>query len=212
MYQPHRNIDSNLIREVIESGFSLKLDPNTIIFKSIHKEQGKSFHKELLQNKMREVKLRRPILRNSFLYGCLRYCQNEQIEHLIAGYGNRYGGGVNIDYYYHIEGNEDSVSISNEELIIGHLATLLPNTQLIIFHNHPENEMSEYLRGPLPSIADRDTLLLQKYLFPIQIIRYFWCGKEGMKFYLGENGKVMEYRTPAFSGIMKLLGSLNKGG
>jgi len=210
MYEPRRNIDSYLMREVIESGLSLKLDPNPILFRPIHRKEGHSFLQELKKRKYGLIDLNKTILRNSFLYGCLKFSEAESNEHLIVGYGDRYGGGVDIESYYHIEGDIDSISISAEEVILGQIGSILPNKQLVVFHNHPKNDYSDYLGRPLPSVADRDTLLFQKYLFPIQIMRRFTDGKEGLKFFLGENGKVLEYRTPSISGVLKLLATNNR--
>lgn len=210
MYAPQRNIDSGQIRELVESGISLKFDPNPITFKSIHKNEGQFFLKELKRRKNGSIDLKKTILRNSFLYGCLKFTESESTEHLIVGYGNRYGGGVDIGSYYHLEGDQDSVSLSLEEIILGQIGSIWPNKQLIVFHNHPKNDLSVYVRKPFPSVTDRNTLLDQKYLFPFQIMRKFMDGKEGLKFYLGENGKVLEYRTPSISGVLNFLGGNNR--
>jgi len=202
-------IDSYQMQEMIESKISLRFDTNSIPFKAIHKKEGKYFSKELLKGKIGLIKLHKIILRNSFLYGCLFFTNDKKNEHLIIGYGDRYGGGVDIQYYYHIVGSEDSINLSNEEIVLGQIGSILPKKQLIVFHNHPMNNYTKFVRTPIPSRMDRETLLHQKYLFPFQIIRKFTDEKEGMKFFLGENGKVIEYRTPAISSIFNLLRSTN---
>ena len=203
MYNHPRVPDSNQILKMIESGVSLKLDPKPLTFNKKHKEQGKIFHQMLSYKNDGLFQLRNTILRNSFLYGCLLHTVNNPYEHLIAGYGNRRGGGVDIDQIYHIRGDENSISINYEDVILGQIASMWPSKQLIVFHNHPNNNMTKYLGRPFPSVEDRDTLLFEKYLSPLQIIRLTMGWKENMKFYLGEKGMVMEYRTPAISGIIK---------
>jgi len=83
----------------------------------------------------------RPIVnRNAFLVGCLDYTEHSTIEHLIIGFGGRYGTTTKVSGLMHAVGNANSVAPT------GAMLTAIENnlrsdfkTEVIIFHNHPRN-------------------------------------------------------------------------
>ena len=54
---------------------------------------------------------RRPVNRNSFLLACLDVTEESPIEHLIVGYGRRYGSTTKVSAAHHVSGESAKVSI-----------------------------------------------------------------------------------------------------
>ena len=196
-----------LIRELLDSGISSIFDPAPVSFKPEH-ERGVPLLRKLLKGSSSRIqKLPKKLTRNSFLLGCLDFTENEPIEHLIIGYGTKKGIGTDIYQIQHLIGNESSVEIPDS--IIKSINThsySVPKSEVVIFHNHPYNWLNALFDNtPLPSAADRQTMLKKKYLEPFQLIRSL-LKLGGVRFYLGENGFVREIRTPS---LLRMLVSLD---
>lgn len=147
--------------------------------------------------------------RNGFLCGCLDYTDNEPIEHLLVGYGHRFGATTRIHAIHHVRGNSDSVAISTGvcHAMWQHWA-LGCKSELIVFHNHPISTWSRLIDHlPLPSTVDRLTLE-RLALKPTQLLRTFF-GKGRVLFYLGQNGFVRQFRLPNFQSILAMLDSIS---
>lgn len=81
-----------------------------------------------------------------------------------------------------------------------------PRAELIVFHNHPRgwfNAMFDNL--PLASSADRRLLLNTRYLQPFIVLKTL-LGLGAIRFFVGENGFVREFRVP---GLLQLFAFLD---
>ena len=150
------------------------------------------------------------ILQNSFLSGCMEFTRDEPVEHLIVGFGKRYGGGTNISRVLHIVGDKTSVRVPDGliELIKKHASTGR-SSQTILFHNHPNNWLNAILPGiPIPSAEDRLTMMPYKYFEPFFLVRTIFH-EATMRFYVGERGKVREIRLPYLKDLWTLSQRMN---
>ena len=185
----------NPIVTVISSIF----DPNPINLTYKHNEKGIASIKEALKNNVPNhiVSLKKLLSRNAFLLGCLDYTYKLQIEYLIIGYGNKKGRGTDILHLEYNIGNANSVTISEEtKKRINQYVQQGVKNEVIIFHNHPFNWVNTVFDNtPLASSADRDVLLRKKYLEPLNLLKTI-LGNGSIRFYLGENDFVREYKIP----------------
>jgi hypothetical protein len=139
-----------------------------------------------------------PVNRNAFLLGCLDYTQDKREEHLLVGYGFRYGSTTKVAALHHGIGDANSVSIPSNiaQAIQDHYRQDIRN-ELLILHNHPYNVLNLLLNNwPIPSWTDR-WQLERRALNPEQLLRTL-TGNGRMLFYLAENGVVKQFRLPTF--------------
>ncbi|MDP2766640.1 MAG: hypothetical protein Q8O41_04195 [Candidatus Methanoperedens sp.] len=194
-----------IFNELIDTGLSSIFDPNPVNFKHEHEKGVVPLRRLLSRHTSKIQRLPRRLVRNAFLCGCLDFTENEPIEYLIVGYGVKRGVGTDIYAVQHVVGNECSVSIP--DLVIEDIdrhSTNVPQSEIIIFHNHPYNWLNAVLDNvPLPSTTDRRTMLQKKYMEPFQFVR-FLSNVGGVRFYLGENGFVNEIRTPSITQLLKM--------
>jgi len=154
--------------------------------------------------------LERPLARNSFLCGCLDGTEHDTVEHLIVGFGVRRGPTTWLEAIHHELGDEHRVPVPSALVtdIEGHLAAN-GRREVIVFHNHPPNFLNVLFDNePLASSADRGTLLKMRYLQLLMALRTF-LGRGNVRFFLGENGFVKEFRTP---GVLQLLALAERTG
>jgi len=200
------------LKELIWHLLSALPDPQ-VHFKPEHKRNVRMVRNALQKPQGKVHKLSKPILRNSFLFGCLEFTKDEPVEHLIVGFGRRFGGGTDISAVYHITGNETSVSVPPQlqKLIKDHAETS-PSAETIIFHNHPKAWYQNILpKIPLASSTDRRTMIAQKYFKPFFLLRGLF-GEATVRFYVGEQGKVQEIRWPYLRDLWELFKGLQQGG
>ena len=76
------NNQNQLIKELISIGLSKYIDSRPIKFNSRHKNEAEVFANSLLAIRSNNFTFTKPILRNSFLKGCLDLTRDEQIEYL----------------------------------------------------------------------------------------------------------------------------------
>lgn len=163
--------------------------------------------RRVVRGQLDRLVLQRPLARNSFLCGCLDSTQGESIEHLLVGFGVRKGSTTWISELRHVTGNVGSVSVPNNLIaeVERHLHVGRAN-EVLIFHNHPHNPINTLFDNlPLPSSQDRKLLLATRYLRPITAFKEA-LGGGTLRFYLGENGYVREFRTP---GILQIIDKLS---
>ncbi len=144
------------------------------------------------------VRFRHSVNRNAFLLACLDYTEDKQEEHLLVGYGFRHGSTTKVKSLHHAVGGPHSVRIPTE---VAHAMWDHYNrdnrNELIIFHNHPYNPLNFLLNNqPLASAADRRQLAALAFN-PHQLVRTV-LGQGRVLFYLGENGRVKQFRLPTF--------------
>jgi hypothetical protein len=195
------NNRNQLINEIISIGLSKYIDSHPIKFNTRHKKEAGEFIYSILTMGSNYFMLRKSILRNSFLKGCLELTKNQPIEFLIIGFGTKRGTGTDIYSVLYLKGDEASISVPQDviELIISMVS--IPGNEVIIFHNHPKNQLNKILKNkPWASFADRKTILNTRLFSPFLIIQSY-LGWGEIKFFLGENGKVREISRPLLKEI-----------
>lgn len=141
-------------------------------------------------------RLRTALNRNAFLCGCLGFTERDRLEHLIVGFGNKSGSTTKVTEVAHILGQQTRVDFPawlgsrlGQWLRSGH------KCEAIVFHNHPPNDLNAAIdNAPLASSTDRRTLL-KHFLQPFAALKGLTGGGR-LRFYVGENGYVREFRTP----------------
>ncbi|MBL8020253.1 MAG: hypothetical protein JNM27_11355 [Leptospirales bacterium] len=199
---------NNIVEELFTAFISSVVDPDPIHFRP-ENEKGVLPVRRILSNGETEVQtLPRSIPRNSFLCGCLDFTENAPVEHLIIGYGTKKGLGTEVKAISHCIGSTNQVSIPPNMIHdMQEMSRRIARAELLIFHNHPRNWINSIFDNiPLPSNTDRITMVRSKYLQPINLVKSI-LGTGGVRFYLGENGFVREFKTPA---IMDAIGLLQK--
>ena len=191
---------SDMFGNIISSLF----DPTPVCFKKQHENGVKPVRKAIEDNPINQlITLKKSLIRNAFLCGCLDFTEDLTIEYLIIGYGKKRGCGTDVSQVEYAIGNNNSVNVVPEtkNRINQHVSHRSRN-EVIIFHNHPKNPVNILLNNaPLASSPDRNTLLKNKYLEPLILLKTL-LNKGSIQFYLGENGFVREYNTP---NILQLL-------
>ena len=180
------------------------LDPGPVQFKTNHKA-GKRILSTILNKPIERLYvLENTILRNSFLYGCNEFTEDEVIEHLIVGFGKKRSMGTDIIKVFHVLGTSTSVIIP--ENLIDYIQKYLMSdfkAEVVIFHNHPRNWLtSSYPIGPIASNTDRWIAITSK-LEPLYLLRTFLRGG-GLKYYVGERGLVKEIRWPSIMQMIRI--------
>ena len=124
--------------------------------------------------------------RNAFLCGCLDLTETEPLEHLIAGFGRRFGRTTHVKAIAHAVGSAGKVEIPHQTWTeIHHWLDQVPRGEVLLVHNHPTNALNVLFDNlPLASEADRDSWF-----------RAVLGGKR-LRCYLVENGYVREFLTP----------------
>ena len=173
-------------------------------FKKHHKCGINEMMKLLKNGKNGIQRLKKPLLRNSFLYCSLKFTKDESIEHLIIGYGKLRGGGTDINAIQHIKGRRNIVRIPNEVILYANLGSIRRSREVIIFHNHPKSWIDNLTKSPIPSSADRRSLLYSKYFNVLQLYNKFLSTGE-IKYFLGANGKVIEIKGSSITSIFDIL-------
>jgi hypothetical protein len=193
----------DLLRELIDTGIAAFFDRNPVNFTRRNEKGVVSVRQLMSLPAGQRHTLQYPLPRNSFLCGCLDATEREHREHLLVGFGSRRGSTTRIDGIRHESGDPYSVAVpmTLEEEIRRHLGTD-SRKEVVVFHNHPPNWLNRLFDNtPLPSSADRAALLKMRYLEPLTALRVF-VGRGNVRFFLGENGYVREFRTP---GILQVL-------
>ncbi len=152
----------------------------------------------------RGARFQRPVRRNAFLLGCLAFSGALKEEHLIVGYGYRYGKTTGVERLHHVVGEERNVSIPihvNNEIRRHHHSET--DAEVIVFHNHPrignEGEGLYFIKAiledlPIPSSQDRG--VLQHYAFNLVGLARQLLNQGRVLFYLGESKYVKQFNLP----------------
>lgn len=200
-----------LVRTVIDHAAPLALDAEPIRWKSADEKGVRPVRRACRARSRVAHRLRTPLNRNAFLCGCLDYTEHEALEHLIVGLGYRHGSTTKVVSIAHVLGNKNSVAVPSWVLsaITDHLRTDA-RAEALLFHNHPKWWANDVLdNAPLPSVQDRRALEAQ-LLKPEHLIRKLF-GAGTLRFYLGENGFVREFRSPPIESLLRWVGMLEGG-
>lgn len=184
------------VLEIAESALLGSLEPSPISVCSEH-ELPRVRNAILRAHRDGFARFRDVVNRNSFLLGCRDYTVDSGKEHLLVGYGFRYGSTTRVHSLHHVTGSSSSVCLPAD---VGHAMWAHyrrhHGNELLVFHNHPCNPLNLLLDNlPLPSRTDR-RFLEARALQPEQIVRRLLGGGR-IRFYLGENGFVKEFRLPS---------------
>lgn len=188
----------NLPRILIGAAVSSQFDPNSVEFRSVDEVGVIPVRRSCaLGNNGQQMQTLRPTLnRNAFLVGCLDFTQDENIEHLIIGFGVRHGSTTKVRSLMHAVGSTKSVAptLVMRQAVQDHLQGSFKG-EVIVFHNHPENLLNQIFdNSPIASGQDR-AVMLRNTLMPQMLLRSLLDGGRAL-FYLGENGFVRRFRTP----------------
>lgn len=191
-----------LKRYLLDVGMSV-LDPNPINFKRSDQGGVAPVKRMCLDAPHLVHSLKSPLNRNPFLFGCLRYTENDTREHLIIGFGDKFGSTTKVDGIAHVVGEPGHVTIPN--LLAKDIRARVEkshSSEILLFHNHPTNLINvAFDNKPLASKTDRETLI-QFYLNPLVAIKALLSGGR-VRCYLGENGMVREFRGPELAPVFQ---------
>jgi len=190
------NTAESLIRELVGTVTSKAFDPNPVVFKDSDeagvgpvktgcKKANSSLHR-----------FRSQLNRNAFLRGCGVFAADAAVEHLIVGFGFRHGSTTVVEQMAHAVGTEGAVSIPEHvsAAIRGYIQQEHAN-EVLLFQNHPRNPINVVFDNtPLPSGTDRRTLV--SFHSDVKVLGKVLMGGGRVRFYVGENGFVQEFRTP----------------
>ena len=204
--------------KLIEAVILACVEPNPLTFRANDEEDVSRVRAAIKRGlTSKGAVFRDPVNRNAFLLGCLDFTETLPEEHLIVGYGYRYGKTTKVERLHHVAGEERSVSIPlyvREEIRRHHFQRT--DAKVIIFHNHPrlgtEPDWFYTLKSllqdlPLASTADRNQLphhALNSVAFLRQL---FDQGR--VLFYLGESGFVKEFKLPHLLPFLERINAMN---
>lgn len=195
----------DLIVEVIKNSLLGSLEPNPIVFTSRHEQDLERLVRAISLSGGGPIgRLKTPVNRNSFLLACHQVTVDEPVEHLIVGYGYKHGTTTKIEGIHHVVGEEHQVRPTQAVWnAIWKYTHEIPRGEVLIFHNHCRNFLHVLIDNlPLASSADRH--LSEKLKFnPFQLVKTLFSTGE-VKFYVGENGFVKEFKLPPFDRIIEL--------
>lgn len=195
----------DLLVEVIKNSLLGSLEPNPIVFTSRHEQDLERLVRAISLSGDGPIgRLKTPVNRNSFLLACHEITADEPVEHLIVGYGYKHGTTTKIEGIHHVVGEEHQVRPTRAVWnAIWKYTHEIPRGEVLIFHNHCRNFLHVLIDNlPLASSADRH--LSEKLKFnPFQLVKTLFSTGE-VKFYVGENGFVKEFKLPPFERIIEL--------
>lgn len=200
--------------QIIEAVILSCLERNPIDFSKVDDSEvrrAKAAIKRAIDQ--RGAVLRTPLTRKHFLCGCLEFTDRLPEEHLIVGYGYRYGNTTDVERVHHVGGEDRRVAIPDyvrADIKRHHFHR--SDAEVIIFHNHPrtgnEPEWFYTLKAllqdvPIASMDDRRQLQ-QHALNSVGLLRQF-CGQGRVLFYLGESGFVKQFMLPPLLPFLRQL-------
>jgi hypothetical protein len=186
----------HLAKEVIGSAISSVFDPKPIAFKASDEAGTGPVRTGCCKPDGTLHIFRSQMNRNAFLLGCHQVTSEAEVEHLIVGFGFLHGSTTVVEQMAHAVGTKDAVSIPTH--VASAIAAYVKQehaNEVLLFHNHPRNILNVVLNsGPLPSSTDRRTLV--SFNRDLVVLGKTLMGGGRVKFYVGENREVREFRTP----------------
>lgn len=204
----------NAKKQLVETILLTCVEPNPIAFKPLDEDDLPRMLGAIKKGTAEKgVRFQRPVKRNAFLFGCLAFSGALKEEHLIVGYGYRYGKTTGVERLHHVVGEERNVSIPshvhNEIRRHYHSET---DAEVVVFHNHPrigsEGEGLYFIKSilddlPIPSSADRG--VLQQYAFSLVGLTRQLLDQGRVLFYLGESRYVKQFNLPQLLPVLEQL-------
>jgi len=195
--------EQSIVRELVGTLLSKGLDPKPIAFRAADEAGIGPVRAGCLKPRAELHRFRRELNRNAFLYGCAEFTGNAPVEHLIVGFGFRHGSTTVVERMAHAAGTESTVSIPDyvAKAISSYIRQEYAN-EVLLFHNHPRNAVNVVFDNtPLPSGADRRTLV--SFYNDLTVMGKVLMGGGRVRFYIGENGYVQEFRSPDVLGVLE---------
>jgi hypothetical protein len=202
----------------IEAVILACLEKNPVEFRNVDAAEVKKIQAAIKRATTKKgATFRDPVTRKHFLCGCLDFTDQLPEEHLIVGYGYRYGNTTAIERVHHVAGEERCVDIPDHvrtEISRHHFHR--SDAEVIVFHNHPrtgdEPEWFYTLKSllqDLPIASNDDRRMLQHHAFSaVGLFRQF-LGQGRVLFYLGESGFVKAFQLPPLLPFLEQLNRLN---
>lgn len=192
------------IRELLLSSTAAMFDPPPLTFTKDHRRAGDARLRRLLEQPTGEAhSLAVSLNRSAFLAGCFANTVDAAVEHLIVGLGVVHGTTTKIRAARHEIGQSNRVAVPPDLInqINDHVRCGAKH-EALVFHNHPSNPLHSILDNePLASTADRRLLARARYLQPLIGLKTL-LGHGNIRFYVGENGFVREFTTPAIVDLL----------
>ena len=202
--------------KLIEAIILACVERNPVDFRKVDDAEVKKVQTAIKQATTKKGRaFRYRVTRKHFLCGCLDFTEHLEEEHLIVGYGYRYGNTTDVERLHHVAGEQRRVAVPDyirREIRRHHFHR--SDAEVIVFHNHPrtghEPEWFYTLKSllqDLPIASNDDRRELQHHAFnAVGLFRQFF-GQGQVLFYLGESGFVKEFRLPP---LLPFLEQLNK--
>jgi len=193
----------SFVRELIGTLVSKGFDPNPVAFKPSDETGTGPVRTGCLKPHGELHNFRRQVNRNAFLRGCLDFTDDAPVEHLIVGFGFKRGSTTIVDQMAHTVGTEGAVSIPDHiaRAITAHVQQKHAN-EVLLYHNHPRNPINVVFDNtPLPSGTDRRTLV--SFHSDVTVLGKALMGGRRVRFYIGENGFVQEFRSPDLLSLLE---------
>ena len=157
------------------------------------------------------------VTRKHFLCGCLDFTDRLPEEHLIVGYGYRYGNTTDIERVHHVVGEQRRVAVPGyirEEIRRHHFHR--SDAEVVVFHNHPRtgNEPEWFytlksLLQDLPIASTDDRKELQHHAFNAVGLSRQILRQGQVLFFLGESGFVKQFLFPPLLPFLEQLNRMN---
>ena len=198
-----------LLEEFLDPVLASEFDPDPVRFRP-DDERGVRPVREAVRTAVAAPVALRPVNRNAFLCGCLDLTEDEPIEHLVVGLGRKHGSTTKVHRLAHTTGSAGQVAIPPWVAlsIRVHMAADHSN-EVVVFHNHPRNSLNVIFdNAPIASTPDRN-LFTRDVMNVVAVLRTLMGGGR-LRYFLGENGFVREFRTPPIHKIGAFLNWLSR--
>ncbi len=184
------------LKDLVCLDLSSLLDPQ-VSFRPEHKKNIRIVSNALEKSKREINKISKPILRNSFLYGCREYTREEPVEHLVIGFGQRRGRSTDILSLLHLVGDFGDDLLPREvfRLMDEHLAAE-EASNIAIFRYFPSCRISTVTPAvPNPSPAEKRFIVKANFFHPFPFLKYV-PGAGRIDFFGAEHGVVKSISWP----------------
>jgi hypothetical protein len=197
------------IEQLLDPVLASAFDPDPVRFRA-DDERGVRPVREAVRRANGALVSLRPLNRNAFLCGCLDLTDEQSIEHLIVGFGWQHGSTTKVEQLAHATGSAGQVAIPLwiAGAIRAHMDADHSN-EVVVFHNHPRNPLNVIFdNAPIASTPDRN-LFTRDVMNIVAVLRTLMGGGR-LRYFLGENGFVREFRTPPIHKIGAFLDWLSR--
>lgn len=205
--------------KLIEAVILACLEKNPIDFRKVDDSEVRKIQAAIKRATTEKgAAFRYPVTRKHFLCGCLDFTDRLSEEHLIVGYGHRYGNTTDIERVHHVAGEQRRVAVPDyvrTEIRRHHFRR--SDAEVIVFHNHPRTGQEpewfytlKSLLQDLPIASNDDRRELQYHAFNAVGLSRQLLGQGQVLFYLGESGFVKAFELPPLLPFLEQLNRMNQ--